>query len=68
VLYASRRDDAEHVKLEYWPAPGRTKPMFEEARKHLDGGEGEIIGKGFEFGPSCERLADSDLERPALTL
>ncbi|KAG6918486.1 hypothetical protein DXG01_014113 [Tephrocybe rancida] len=31
VLFTHRVDNAEHVKLEVWSAPGLTKPTFEEA-------------------------------------
>ena len=33
VLFIHRLDDQEHVKLEVWSAPGRSKPSFEEAMK-----------------------------------
>ncbi|ELU38560.1 glycoside hydrolase family 38 protein [Rhizoctonia solani AG-1 IA] len=32
-MFTHRIDDADHVKLEVWSAPGRTKPTFEEAMK-----------------------------------
>ena len=49
VLFTERIDDAEHVKLKGWSAPGRTKPSFQEAMKQhfVD------ISKGYAFGPSC---------------
>ncbi|KAF5376729.1 hypothetical protein D9615_007830 [Tricholomella constricta] len=33
VLFTHRVDNAEHVKLQVWSAPGLTKPTFEEAMK-----------------------------------
>jgi alpha-mannosidase len=33
VLFTQRIDDADHVKLEVWSAPGMSKPTFEEAMK-----------------------------------
>jgi len=50
VLFTDRKDDADHVKLEAWSAPGRTKPSFEEAIKQ----KFTPAKKGDKFGPSCE--------------
>jgi hypothetical protein len=33
VLFTQRIDDANHVKLEVWSAPGMSKPTFKEAMK-----------------------------------
>ncbi|KAI0776540.1 glycosyl hydrolases family 38 N-terminal domain-containing protein [Trametes elegans] len=48
VLYTHRIDNAEHVKLEVWSAPGLTKPGFEEALKQ----KFRPAKKGESFGPS----------------
>lgn len=48
-MFTHRIDDAEHVKLEVWSAPGLTKPSFEEAMKQ----EFKPAKKGQQFGPSC---------------
>ena len=50
VLFSDRRDDAEHVKLEVWSAPGRDKPAFEEAMRQ----KFKPAKKYENFGPSCE--------------
>ncbi|KIJ30485.1 glycoside hydrolase family 38 protein [Sphaerobolus stellatus SS14] len=57
VLFADRRDDAEHVKLEVWSAPGRTKPGFEEAIKQ----KFKPAKKGDSFGPSWVSYIIDDL-------
>ncbi|KAG9126701.1 Glycoside hydrolase, 38 vacuolar alpha mannosidase [Ceratobasidium sp. 392] len=49
LMFIHRIDDADHVKLEVWSAPGRTKPSFKEAMKH----EFRPAKKGQQFGPSC---------------
>lgn len=44
----ARTDSQEHVKMEVWHAPGRSKPTFDEAkRKHY-----KALRKGERFGPS----------------
>lgn len=48
-MFVHRIDDAKHVKLEVWSAPGLTKPSFEEAMKQ----EFAPAKKGQKFGPSC---------------
>ncbi|KAG8691622.1 Glycoside hydrolase, 38 vacuolar alpha mannosidase [Ceratobasidium sp. 423] len=48
LMFTHRIDDAEHVKLEVWSAPGRTKPSFEEAMKQ----DFKPAKKGQQFGPS----------------
>jgi alpha-mannosidase len=48
-MFIHRVDDTDHVKLEVWSAPGRTKPSFEEAMKQ----DFKPAKKGQEFGPSC---------------
>lgn len=48
-MFIHRIDDADHVKLEVWSAPGRTKPSFKEAMKQ----EFKPAKKGQQFGPSC---------------
>lgn len=50
VLFLHRLDDAKHVQLEVWSAPGKTKPTFEEAMKQ----KFRAANKGESFGPSCE--------------
>ncbi|KAF5391900.1 hypothetical protein D9757_001700 [Collybiopsis confluens] len=52
VLFTARLDDAEHVKLEVWSAPGLTKPTFEEAMKQ----KFKTAKKGDSFGPSWVRF------------
>ncbi|CEL56677.1 hypothetical protein RSOLAG1IB_08003 [Rhizoctonia solani AG-1 IB] len=47
-MFIHRVDDTDHVKLEVWSAPGRTKPSFEEAMKQ----DFKPAKKGQEFGPS----------------
>ncbi|KAF8604347.1 glycoside hydrolase family 38 protein [Ceratobasidium sp. AG-I] len=49
LMFIHRIDDANHVKLEVWSAPGRTKPSFKEAIKQ----EFKPAKKGQQFGPSC---------------
>jgi hypothetical protein len=49
LMFTHRTDDADHVKLEVWSAPGLTKPSFEEAMKQ----EFTPAKKGQQFGPSC---------------
>ncbi|KAK7035350.1 Glycoside hydrolase, 38 vacuolar alpha mannosidase [Paramarasmius palmivorus] len=49
VLFTHRIDNAEHVKLQVWSAPGLTKPTFEEAMKQ----KFKPAKKGDSFGPSC---------------
>ncbi|KAF8991681.1 glycoside hydrolase family 38 protein [Cyathus striatus] len=48
VLFIHRLDNAEHVKLKVWSAPGLTKPSFEEAMKQ----KFKSAKKGDQFGPS----------------
>ncbi|KAF9070390.1 glycosyl hydrolases family 38 N-terminal domain-containing protein [Rhodocollybia butyracea] len=48
VLFTHRLDNAEHVQLEVWSAPGLTKPTFEEAMKQ----KFKPAKKGDSFGPS----------------
>ncbi|KAF8512088.1 glycoside hydrolase family 38 protein [Hysterangium stoloniferum] len=48
VLYLERLDDAAHVTLRVWSAPGRTKPSFPEAMKQ----NFKPAKKGDQFGPS----------------
>jgi alpha-mannosidase len=50
VLFTHKLDSDEHVKLQVWSAPGRSKPGFEEAMKQ----EFKHAKKGDRFGPSCE--------------
>ncbi|KAJ3842876.1 glycosyl hydrolases family 38 N-terminal domain-containing protein [Lentinula raphanica] len=50
VLFTHRLDNAEHVKLQVWSAPGLSKPTFEEAMKQ----KFRPAKKGDSFGPSCE--------------
>jgi alpha-mannosidase len=52
VLFTHKLDSKDHVKLEVWSAPGRSKPGFEEAMKQ----EFKEAKKGDSFGPSCEWL------------
>ncbi|KAF5376659.1 hypothetical protein D9615_007835 [Tricholomella constricta] len=54
VLFTHRVDDAEHVKLQVWSAPGLTKPTFEEAMKQ----KYKPAKKGDSFGPSWVRRRD----------
>ena len=49
VLYTERIDDAKHVELGVWSAPGRSKPTFEEAMRN----KFKSAKKGDHFGPSC---------------
>ena len=46
-LYTHRIDDASHVQLEVWSAPGTSKPSFEEARRQTY----VPAKKGDQFGP-----------------
>ena len=48
VLFTHRIDNAEHVSLQVWSAPGMSKPLFEEAMKQ----EFRPAKKGDSFGPS----------------
>ncbi|ESK96763.1 glycoside hydrolase family 38 protein [Moniliophthora roreri MCA 2997] len=48
MLFTHRVDNAEHVKLQVWSAPGLTKPTFEEAMKQ----KFKPAKKGDSFGPS----------------
>ena len=48
LLYAHRLDDGEHIKLEMWSPPGRTKPTFEEAKRQ----KYKTVNKGHVFGPA----------------
>jgi alpha-mannosidase len=52
-LFTHRIDDAAHIQMIYWSAPGRSKPGFDEAKRQLNG-RGKKAIKGMEFGPSCE--------------
>jgi len=47
-LYTHRFDDDNHVSLEVWSAPGRSKPSFEEAKRQSY----RPTTKGELFGPS----------------
>ena len=49
VLFTTRKDDNNHVRLSVWSAPGRSKPSFDEAMKQ----EFKPATKGDSFGPSC---------------
>lgn len=49
MLFVHRLDDAHHVKLQVWSAPGLSKPSFEEAMKE----KFKPAKKGDSFGPSC---------------
>ena len=55
VLFTHRIDNAEHVKLQVWSAPGMTKPSFEEAMKQ----KFKPARKGQSFGPSCRFFSPS---------
>ncbi|WWC72433.1 uncharacterized protein I206_106395 [Kwoniella pini CBS 10737] len=48
LLFAHRLDDPNHVKIEVWSAPNRSKPSFEEAKRQ----NYRLAHKGEEFGPS----------------
>ncbi|KAK8850374.1 hypothetical protein IAR55_004292 [Kwoniella newhampshirensis] len=48
LLFAHRLDDSDHVKLEVWSAPNRSKPTFEEAKRQVY----KPAKKGDSFGPS----------------
>jgi len=48
VLFIHRLDDASHVSLKVWSAPGLTKPSFQEAMKQTF----KDAKKGDSFGPS----------------
>lgn len=50
MLFTHRLDDAHHVKLEVWSAPGLSKPSFAEAMKQ----KFKPAKKGDSFGPSCK--------------
>ena len=50
MLFTHRIDDAHHVKLEVWSAPGLSKPSFQEALKQ----KFKSAKKGDSFGPSCK--------------
>jgi len=52
ILFTHRLDNAEHVKLQVWSAPGLTKPTFEEAMKQ----QFKPAKKGDSFGPSCKSI------------
>ena len=54
ALYTKREDAQPFVEMVCWPAPGRSKPTFEEAKEKLDAGEGKAIQKGYKFGPGCK--------------
>jgi len=47
-IYTHRIDDAKHISLEVWSAPGRTKPSFDEAKRQSY----RPAHKGESFGPS----------------
>ncbi|OCH89390.1 glycoside hydrolase family 38 protein [Obba rivulosa] len=51
VLFVHRLDDANHVSLQVWSAPGLEKPSFEEAMKQ----KFRPAKKGESFGPSWVR-------------
>jgi alpha-mannosidase len=53
ALFTHRIDDAAHIEMIYWSAPGRSKPGFDEAKRQLNG-RGKKATKGMEFGPSCK--------------
>lgn len=48
----ARYDGASHVDILQWPAPGLTKPSFEEAIQGLKSDKASKIEKGFRFGPA----------------
>ncbi|KAK7464842.1 Glycoside hydrolase, 38 vacuolar alpha mannosidase [Stygiomarasmius scandens] len=48
VLFTHKIDNAKHVQLQVWSAPGLTKPTFEEAMKQ----KFKPAKKGDSFGPS----------------
>ena len=50
VLFTHRLDDAKHIELQRWSAPGLSKPSFEEALKQ----DFQPAKKGESIGPSCE--------------
>ncbi|KAG8743759.1 Glycoside hydrolase, 38 vacuolar alpha mannosidase [Ceratobasidium sp. 414] len=58
LMFIHRIDDADHVKLEVWSAPGRTKPSFKEAMKQefRPANKGQQFGPSFEFDPGCEAM------------
>ncbi|KAG9075970.1 Glycoside hydrolase, 38 vacuolar alpha mannosidase [Ceratobasidium sp. UAMH 11750] len=58
LMFIHRIDDADHVKLEVWSAPGRTKPSFKEATKQefRPAKKGQQFGPSFEFDPGCEAM------------
>ncbi|KAG8699593.1 Glycoside hydrolase, 38 vacuolar alpha mannosidase [Ceratobasidium sp. 395] len=58
LMFTHRIDDTDHVKLEVWSAPGRTKPSFKEAMKHefRPAKKGQQFGPSFEFDPGCEAM------------
>ncbi|KAG9101891.1 Glycoside hydrolase, 38 vacuolar alpha mannosidase [Ceratobasidium sp. 370] len=58
LMFIHRIDDADHVKLEVWSAPGRTKPSFKEAMKQefRPAKKGQQFGPSFEFDPGCEAM------------
>lgn len=61
VLFAERLDGPEHIELQVWSAPGRSKPSFEEAMKQ----KFEPVKKGASFGPSF--VAPLAMVLPGLT-
>lgn len=48
ALFIHRLDDGDHVRMEYWSAPGLTKPSFQEAMQH----KFKPAKKGLSLGPS----------------
>ncbi|KAK4688271.1 alpha-mannosidase, partial [Tremellales sp. Uapishka_1] len=58
LMFAHNLDDADHVKLEVWSAPGRSKPGFDEAKKQVY----RPAKKGQEFGPSFGLCVDGKSE------
>ena len=50
LLDRARYDDAEHVQMSYWSAPGDSKPSFQEGVQGLS--SATALKKGHRFGPS----------------
>jgi hypothetical protein len=51
ALYEERTDSSKYLKFEVWPAPGRSKPTFQDAVR----ASYRPIHKGHKFGPSWVR-------------
>ena len=55
ILERQRIDDADHVQMRVWSAPGETKPSFVKAVTAFDDGRDEetrLYKKGDQLGPS----------------